>query len=69
MLSTAMQAKELRMATVKVTLIKPLDGMATGTEAEFDEHDAKRLVEMGAVKMAAAPANKMVKTPANKAKG
>lgn len=60
------------MASVKAILLKPLDGLAPGTEREFDQVDFDRLKEMGAVKasgkkMAEAPQNKMAEEPQNKA--
>lgn len=54
---------------VKVKLLKPLDGMDIGAEAEFDEADFNRLEEQGAVqrvKSEAAPKNKSAAAPANK---
>jgi hypothetical protein len=59
---------------VKVTLLRPLDGMAEGAEAEFDRADAERLADYGAVRIIRAkaehaPANKMDRAPTNKARG
>lgn len=54
------------MAKVKVILLKPLDGAAIGSEAEYDQVDFDRLVERGAVKAAAKPQNKAAKKPKNK---
>jgi hypothetical protein len=39
------------MATVKVKLLRPLNGEDIGTEAEYDQADAKRLEASGAVKI------------------
>lgn len=50
----------------KAILIKPLDGHPIGAELEFDQPDFDRLVGMGAVKAAHAPANKAEAAPANK---
>ena len=57
--------------TVKVKLLRPLNGEAVGTTAEYSAADAKRLAASGAVqiintKAEAAPANKAEKAPANK---
>lgn len=53
-------------------LLKPLDGMAIGSSAEFADADFERLERLGAVKAAPhkkaepAPANKAEPAPANK---
>lgn len=52
---------------VKVTLLKPLDGMPIGAEAEFNEQDAAQLEAMHAVKRAEEPKNKKLPAPKNKA--
>lgn len=51
---------------VKVRLLKPLDGMAEGSPAEFDAHEIPALEAMGAVKVEAAeraPAQAPAKKP------
>lgn len=56
----------------KVTLLKPLNGGAVGSEAEYSEADCKRLEALGAVarfKAEKAPKNKMEPEPKNKSKG
>lgn len=57
--------------TVKVKLLRPLNGEAIGSTAEYSSADAKRLAASGAVqiisaKAETAPANKAEKAPANK---
>ena len=58
---------------VKAILLKPLDGRAAGTTAEFSQADFDRLKARHAVKAAPAeksepaPSNKMDRAPANKA--
>lgn len=52
------------MESIKVKLIRPLDGKSIGETAEYPEADAKRLAHLGAVEIVggkAAPAveNKM----------
>lgn len=39
------------MAKLKVRLLKPLNGYEIGSEAEYDEKDAKRLIGLGAVEL------------------
>jgi hypothetical protein len=63
------------MGKVTVRLLKPLNGREIGTEVEYSEGDAKRLLGLGAValiveppaKAARPPKNKMAAAPANKA--
>lgn len=53
--------------TTKVKLLRPLDGMEVGTEAEYPDHDAKRLEKRGAVEIVkekAAPEHQNKKAPA-----
>lgn len=59
------------MAKVNVKLLRPLNGAAIGSTAEYDEADAARLAGLGAVeivetKKAPAPANKKAPAPSNK---
>lgn len=66
------------MATIKVRLLKPLDGKPIGATASYDAADVKRLEALGAVKRvetkagaspakkAPAPSNKMAASPRNK---
>lgn len=59
------------MAKVKVKLLRPLNGAEIGSSAEYDQADADRLAELGAVeivgeKKAPAPANKKAPAPSNK---
>ena len=51
---------------IKAILLKPLNGAAIGSEAEYYKADFDRLVERGAVKAAEAPKNKAADAPANK---
>lgn len=51
---------------IKVILLKPLNGRAIGSEAEYDKADFDSLVAMGAVKALEVPANKAAPSPANK---
>lgn len=56
---------------VKVELLRPLNGKAVGSIAEYDEADAKRLEARGAVrrvKQAKAPENKVAPAHENKGK-
>lgn len=58
--------------SIKVKLLRPLDGKAVGATVEYSEADAQRLEKRGAVqiiseKAAPAPLNKMAQEPANKA--
>lgn len=60
------------MDTIKVKLLRPLDGKDEGDTAEYPERDAKRLEQRGAVKIigvkAAAPVeNKKAPESENKA--
>lgn len=64
------------MAKVKVKLLRPLNGQEIGATVEYDQADADRLAELGAVEIIrqkaapenkGAPANKAAKAPANKA--
>lgn len=72
------------MVKVKVRLLKALNGEEIGSQAEYDERDAARLVGLGAVELVegntsaaprrkkkapAAPKNKMQPPPSNKADG
>lgn len=52
---------------VKATLLKPLDGMAEGTEREFEQDDFNRLKAMGAVKEASGGGEKSAPPAENKA--
>lgn len=52
---------------IKAVLLKPLDGQAIGSEAEYDKADFDRLAERGAVKALRAPQNKEAPAPENKA--
>ncbi len=58
--------------STKVRLLRPLDGRETGSEVEYPDVDAKRLLRRGAVelleeKAAEPPANKKAPAVANKA--
>lgn len=58
--------------SIKVKLLRPLDGKETGSIAEYPDIDAKRLSARGAVeiiseKAAPPPANKMAPAVQNKA--
>lgn len=60
------------MKSIKVKLLRPLDGKAVGETAEYPADDAKRLQGLGAVeivggKAAPAVANKMATPVVNKA--
>lgn len=65
------------MANVKVKLLRPLNGQDIGTVVEYEQADADRLAESGAVQIVraekaekAAPENKAEKSaPANKSAG
>lgn len=55
------------MSTVKVIAIEPCNQHRPGDRFETSEHEARELVAAGLVKMALAPANKMMPDPINKA--
>lgn len=55
------------MAKLKVRLLKPLNGRLIGSEAEYDEKDAKRLTGLGAVELVH-PARATKAKPAMKSK-
>lgn len=60
------------MKSIKVKLLRPLDGRSVGETAEYPDDDAKRLRDLGAVEFVggkAAPAveNKMAAPVVNKA--
>ncbi len=61
------------MANVKVKLLRPLNGQEIGKIVEYDQANAARLAESGAVELvkeAKAPENKAVKSaPENKTAG
>lgn len=54
------------MAKVNVRLLKPLNGAEIGSEAQYDQRDAKRLVALGAVALikTKAPAKAKAEKPA-----
>jgi len=59
------------MDKIKVRLLRPLNGWAVGTLAEYPRRHGERLIRLGAVeaageKKAPRPANKMAAPPANK---
>ncbi len=60
------------MESVKVKLLRPLDGLPIGSEAEYPRDDAQRLADNGVVSLVggkAAPVveNKKAPEPENKA--
>lgn len=52
--------------SIKVKLLRPLDGKEVGATAEYSDADAKRLEQRGAVEIITEKAQKAAPSPENK---